>query len=97
MYPLSFISRSSYLSFFFREHAIQKQFPFSVFVFIDSLLVSASQDAGGYAISGQNNLKLPYLYVAWVIYIGMPVVRPDGRAGGRAGVRSRDYQNFSDA
>ena len=83
MYPLSFISRSSYLSFFFRQHAIQKQFPLSVFVFIDSLLVSASQDAGGYAISGQNNLKLPYLYVAWVIYIGMPVVRPDGRAGGQ--------------
>ena len=46
MYPLSFISRSSYLSFFFRQHAIQKQFPLSVFVFIDSLLVSASQDAG---------------------------------------------------
>ena len=40
---------------------IQKQFPPSVFVFIDYLVVSASQDAGGYAISHQNNLKLPYL------------------------------------
>ena len=99
MYPLSFISRSSYLSLFFRQHAeIQKQFPLSVVVFIDSLVVSASQDAGGYAISSQNNLKLPYLY--WLIelfYICMPVVRTDGRAVGRAGVWSRDYQNFSDA
>ena len=37
---------------------IQKQFPLSVFVFIDSLVVSASQDAGGYAISHQSNLEL---------------------------------------
>ena len=28
------------------------------FVFIDSLVVSALQDAGGYAISRQNNLEL---------------------------------------
>ena len=40
---------------------IQKQFPLSVFVFIDSLLVSASQDAGsGYAISCINNLELHF-------------------------------------
>ena len=32
---------------------IKKQFPLFVFVFIDSLVVSASQDAGGYAISRQ--------------------------------------------
>ena len=37
---------------------ILKQFPLSVFVFIDSLVVSASQDAGGYAISRQSNLEL---------------------------------------
>ena len=84
MYPLSFISRSSYLSSFFRQHAIQKQFPLSVFVFIGSLLVSASQDAGGYAISGQNNLKLPYLYVAWVI-LHWYTCGAAGRSGGRAG------------
>ena len=35
----------------------QRQFPLSLFVFIDSLDVSASQDAGAYAISRQNNLK----------------------------------------
>ena len=37
---------------------IQKQFPLSVFVFIDSSVVSAAQDAGGYAISHQNILEL---------------------------------------
>ena len=37
---------------------IQKQFPLYVFVFIDSLVVSTLQDAGGYAISRQNNLEL---------------------------------------
>ena len=37
---------------------IQKQFPLSVFFFIDSLVVSALQDAAGYAISRQNNLEL---------------------------------------
>ena len=36
----------------------KKQFPLSVFVFIDSLVVSASKDAGGYAISRQNNIEL---------------------------------------
>ena len=37
---------------------MQKQFPLSVFVLIDSLVVSTLQDAGGYAISLQNNLEL---------------------------------------
>ena len=37
---------------------IQKQFPLSVFVSIDSLVVFALQDAGSYAISNQNNLEL---------------------------------------
>ena len=63
-------------------------------------LFSALQDAGGYAISRQNNLivafGLPYLLIE-LFYIGMPVVRTDSWAGGRAvGVRSRDYQIFSD-
>ena len=37
---------------------IQKQFLLSVFVFMDSLVVSASQDAGGYASSRENNVEL---------------------------------------
>ena len=40
------------------ERRVQKQFLLSVFVFIDALVVSALQDAGGYAISRQNNLEL---------------------------------------
>ena len=75
---------------------IQKQFPLSVFVFIDSLVVSASQDAGGYAISCKKTSScisgVPYLLIE-LFYTGMSVVRTDG---GRTGVRSRDYQNFSD-
>ena len=48
---------------------IQKQFPLSVFVLIGSLVVSASQDADGYAISRQNNLVL-YLgcHTCWLSY-----------------------------
>ena len=69
---------------------MQKQFPLSVIVFIDSLAVSALQDApGSYAISRQNNLEmhlgchwLPYLSIE-LFYIGLPVVRTGGRAGGR--------------
>ena len=36
---------------------IQEQFLLSVFVFIDSLVVSALHDSGDYAISRQNNLE----------------------------------------
>ena len=46
------------LSLILQKTRIQKQFPLSVFVFIDSLVVSALQDAGGYAISHQNKLQL---------------------------------------
>ena len=64
---------------------IQKQFTLSVFVFIDSLVVSALQKAGCYAISRQNNraaFGLPYLLIE-LFYIGMPAVRTDGHLGGR--------------
>ena len=51
---------------------IQKQFLLSVFVFIHSLFVFALQDAGGFAISRQNNLELHLgchtcTHVEWVI------------------------------
>ena len=45
---------------------IQKHFPLSVFVFIDSFLVSASQDAGGHTLSCQNNLTCATAYMQWV-------------------------------
>ena len=39
---------------------------------------------------------LPYLLIE-LVYVGIPVVRTDCRAVGRSvGVRSRDYQIFSD-
>ena len=43
----------------------------------------------------QKNLKLPYLCVDWVIFT--LVYLWWGRMVGRAGGRSRDYQNFLDA
>ena len=46
------------LSLILQKTQIQRQFPVSIFLFIDSLVVSALQDAGGYAISCQSNLKL---------------------------------------
>ena len=71
---------------------IQKQFPLSVFFFIDSLGVSVSQDTGDYAISHQNNLVLHLGYhtcwLSWFILVCLWC--------GRTGGRSRDYQNFSD-
>ena len=39
-----------------KKTRIQKHFPLSVLVFIDSLVVSASQDAGGHKLSRQNDL-----------------------------------------
>ena len=53
-----FVDMTINLSLILQTTRIQKQFPLSVFVFIDSLVVSASQDVGGYAISHQNNLEL---------------------------------------
>ena len=48
---------------------IQKQLPLSVFVFIYSLVVSASQDAGGYAISRRNILELHLgCHTCWLSY-----------------------------
>ena len=39
---------------------------------------------------------LPYLLIE-LFYIGMPVMRTDGRSVGRSvGVRSRDYQMFAE-
>ena len=57
------------LSLIVKTTRTHKQFPLSVFVFIDSLVVSASQDAGGYAISHQNNLELQLVcHTCWLSY-----------------------------
>ena len=59
-----------------------------LFVFIDSLIVSASQDAGGHAIFRHKNPRvtfgLSYLLIE-SFYIGMSVVRTD--------VRLRDHKS----
>ena len=46
-----------------------RRIAYSVFVFIDSLVVFALQDAGGYAISRQNNLELHLgCHTCWMSY-----------------------------
>ena len=74
------------LSLILLTKRIQTQFPLSVFVFIDSLVVPALQDAGGYAISRQNNLEL-YLgsHSCWLSYLTLARLwwgRTDGRTYG---------------
>ena len=64
------------------------------------LLFFLSKSPGGHVISFQIKpwaaFGLPYLLIE-LFYIGMPVVRTDGRAGGQSvGVRSRDYQIYWD-
>ena len=63
-------------------------------MFIVSLVVSPSQNAGGYAISRQKNIELHLgcLPVDWVILHWYTC----GADGWRTGVRSRDYQNFTE-
>ena len=60
------------------------------------MLLFLSESPGGHAISRQKPrvpFGLPYLLIE-LFYIGIPAVRTDV---GRMDVRSRDYQNFSDA
>ena len=60
------------------------------------LLSFLSKSPGGHVISFQIKpwvaFGLPYLLIE-LFYIGIPVVRTDGHS---LGVRSRDYQIFSD-
>ena len=74
------------LSLILKKTRIQKQFPLSGFVFIDSLAASALQEAGGYAISHQNNLELHLgCHTCWLSYFTLVCLwcgRTDGRAYG---------------
>ena len=68
----------------------------SRFIFIDSLVVSALQDAGGYAISHKNNVELHLgCHNCWLSYFTL-VCLWCGWTDGRAGVQLCDYQIFSD-
>ena len=65
----TFLDMTINLSLILYKTRIQEKFPLSVFVLIDSLVVSASQDAGGYAISRQNNLELHLgCHTCWMSY-----------------------------
>ena len=44
------------LSLILKKHGYRNSFRFPFYVFTDSLVVSASQDAGGHTLSCQNNL-----------------------------------------
>ena len=82
-----FVNMTIYLSLILQTTRIEKQFPLSVFVFIDSFVVSALQDAGGYAISRQNNLELHLGYhwpLDWVILHWYACGADDGLSGGRS-------------
>ena len=75
---------------------IQKQFPLSVFVLIDSLVVSALQDAGGYAISPQNNLELHLGgHTCLLSYLHWYAFCTDGQLVERAGVKGHVITNIS--
>ena len=59
-----FVNMTIYLSLILQTTRTQKQFPLSVFVFIDSSAAYVLQDVGGYSISlhmGRYNIFLPML------------------------------------
>ena len=83
-----FVDMTINLSLILLKTRIQRQFPLSIFLFIESLHVSALQDAGGYAISRQNNLELHLgCHACWLSYFTL-VCLSCGRTVGRSvGVR----------
>ena len=87
-YIRNFVDMTINLSLILSTTRIQKQFPLSVFVYIDSLIVSALQDAGGYTVFLRNNLELIFgCYTCWSSYFTLICLwcwRTDGRAGGWA-------------
>ena len=89
-----FVDMTIYLSLILETTQIQKQFPLSVFVFIDSLVVSALQDSGGYAISRQNNLELHLGCHTWLSYFTLVCLWCGRTVHREVGVRSHDYQIF---
>ena len=85
------------LSLILQTTRIQKQFPLYVFVFIDCLAASVLQDAGGYAISRQNKLELHVdCHTSWLSYFTLVCLWSARKVSRAVGVRSRDYQIFSD-
>ena len=103
VFPFFFISRSRSLSPFvsLSVAGLPPTFSFSLsFLCLDSLTVSALQDAGGYTISRRNSLELHFgCYTCWLSYFTLICLwccMAGGRSDGRASIRSRDYQISSD-
>ena len=79
-----FVDMTINLSLILQTTRIHKQFPLSIFVFIDSLVVSASQDAASFAISRQNYLELHLgCHTCWLRYFTL-LCPWCGRTVGRA-------------
>ena len=79
-----FVDMTINLSLLLWTTRIQKQFTLSFFIFIDSLVVSTLQDAGGYAISRQNNFEFDLgCHTCWLSYFTF-VHLWCGRSGGWA-------------
>ena len=71
-----FASISVYLNLILKKTRIKKHFRFSVLVFIDSLVVFASQDAGGHTLSFQNKLTIGiFLHEVGVRTVGVCTLR----------------------
>ena len=88
-----FVDMTFNLSLILQTTRTQKQFSLFVFVFIDSLVVSALQDSAAYAISRQNNLELHLgCHTCRLSYFAL-VCLWYGRTVARS-IRSRDYQIF---
>ena len=92
-----FVDMTINVSLILLKTRIQRQFPLSIFHFIDSLVVSALQDAGGYAISRQNYLELHLgCNTCWLSDFTLVCLWCGRTVGRKVGVRSREYQIFSD-
>ena len=93
-----FVDMTINLSLILWKTRIKKQFPLSAdFVFIDCLAASVLQDAGGYAISRQNKLELHLdCHTSWLSYFTLVCLCNARKVSRAVGVRSRDYQIFSD-
>ena len=94
--PLLSITRSSSLSLIQVRVNIKNNAEKDTTLLLFFLSNSPSRHVISFQIKPWVAFGSPYLLIE-LFYIGRPVVRTDGRSGGRSvGVRSRDYQIFSD-
>ena len=90
--PLFSIARSSSFSFIHVSVNIKNNFEKDTILLLFFLSKSPEGRVISFQIKPRVAFGLPYLLIE-LFYICMPVVRTDGRS---LGLRSRDYQIFSD-